>query len=208
MQIGYKLGKYLSSSGVHALIVLLRFTALNWDLNKIHKSLHCEHTKPTTMRKQLKPHTRPALTPQQPLRPLAASLQGPPINMFSTETNDEFQNSLTQSDKSTNKQVHASQYLRQNTWRGNATRGLELLGLQTRILQMLPVTKKIAHALKTTGNNNKDIQEERSQVRPRQTPQCWRSPNQQPLRPHYWNWAWERPKKKSTNNNDQLATAA
>ena len=133
-----------------------------------------EQTKPTTERKQLKPHTRPALTPQQPLRPLAASLQGPPINMFSTETNDKFQNSLKQSDKTTNKHVHASQYLRQNTWRGDATRGLALLGLQTRILQMLPVTKRNrACTQKHRQQQQKDIQEDRSRVCPRQTPQCW-----------------------------------
>ena len=51
-------------------------------------------------------------------------------------------NSLKQSDMNINRYVHARQYLRQNSWRRVATRGLALLRLQTRIWQMLPVTKR------------------------------------------------------------------
>ena len=81
-------------------------------------------------------------------------------------------NSLKQSDKRTNKHVHASHHLRQNTWRGVASRGLALLGLQTRILQNLPVTKRNrTFTQKHRQQQQKDILEKRSQGRPRPTPQ-------------------------------------
>ena len=101
------------------------------------------------MRKRLKPHTRHALIPQEPLRPHDVSSQGAPqkawpgpINMYVRTQKRFSNNSFKQSDKRTNKYVQARQYLRQNTWHGIATRGLAMLGLQTRILQNLPVTKK------------------------------------------------------------------
>ena len=69
--------------------------------------------------------------------------------------------------------MHATQYLRQNTWHGIATRGLAKLGLQTRILQNLPVTKKNrAFTQEHRQQQQKDILEKKSQGHPRPTPQC------------------------------------